>query len=102
MAPIWTVRKRGRKKCILLFPIKYNTFCSTVGINESNVTGYVSVTIDGGKIEGYAEGFSLEPNIFAADCSAANCMGIHVHEGTSCVDADSQGGHYFFTDEDPW
>ena len=48
------------------------------------------------------EGFSLEPNIFAADCSAANCMGIHVHEGTSCVDADSQGGHYFFTDEDPW
>ena len=71
-------------------------------INDSNATGYVSLSISGGVIAGYAEGSGLESDILASDCTADNCMGIHVHEGMSCVDADSQGGHYYYTDEDPW
>ena len=58
--------------------------------------------IQAGKVLGYAQGFGLENGLEAKDCEAANCMGIHVHEGMSCVDSDSQGGHYFAGDGDPW
>merc|ERR1712199_111840 len=35
----------------------------------------------------------------------ANACGIHIHEGKTCDDADSVGGHYYDSDsisEDPW
>merc|ERR1712032_709528 len=32
----------------------------------------------------------------------ANACGIHIHEGNTCDDADSVGGHYYATDSDPW
>merc|ERR1719174_1784253 len=35
----------------------------------------------------------------------ANACGIHIHEGKTCDDADSVGGHYYDGDsisEDPW
>ena len=28
--------------------------------------------------------------------------GVHIHEGTTCDDADEVGGHYFSVAEDPW
>jgi Cu/Zn superoxide dismutase len=45
-----------------------------------------------------------------ADCATApegvsNACGIHIHEGMTCDDADSVGGHYYDGDsisEDPW
>merc|ERR1712031_120834 len=45
-----------------------------------------------------------------ADCAAvpegvANACGIHIHEGKTCDDADSVGGHYYDGDaisSDPW
>jgi len=35
---------------------------------------------------------------------ASESGGIHIHEGTTCDDADSVGGHYWTpdTDDDPW
>merc|ERR1711998_669464 len=35
----------------------------------------------------------------------ANACGIHIHEGKTCDDADSVGGHYYDTEsmsDDPW
>merc|ERR1712107_708921 len=45
-----------------------------------------------------------------ADCATApegvsNACGIHIHEGTTCDDADAVGGHYYDTtsmSSDPW
>lgn len=37
-----------------------------------------------------------------SDAGVANSCGIHFHEGTTCQDADSVGGHLFNTAEDPW
>ena len=37
-------------------------------------------------------------------CKAANCRGVHVHEGLTCSDADAIGGHFWNKDvyaEDP-
>ena len=34
-----------------------------------------------------------------AECT--DC-GVHIHEGTTCDDADEVGGHYFSVAEDPW
>ena len=61
------------------------------------------LSLQGGKIVGSAQGFGLESNLHVSDCmGVANCMGVHVHEGKSCVSTDSQGGHYFSGDADPW
>jgi hypothetical protein len=40
-----------------------------------------------------------------ADPATANSCGIHIHAGTSCVEAANVGGHYWNSDkldEDPW
>ena len=38
-------------------------------------------------------------------CTANNCCGVHIHEGTSCASADAVGGHFWDMDQypaDPW
>ena len=47
----------------------------------------------------------LDPRCDKTTCSAANCCGVHIHEGMTCSDADAIGGHFWNTDlyaEDPW
>jgi len=47
----------------------------------------------------------LEADCATAPEGVANACGIHVHEGKTCDDADSVGGHYYNADEssdDPW
>ncbi|CAE7484354.1 unnamed protein product, partial [Symbiodinium sp. CCMP2456] len=47
----------------------------------------------------------LDPRCDKTTCTAANCCGIHIHEGTTCANAASVGGHYWNKDlypEDPW
>lgn len=43
--------------------------------------------------------------VCAKPTDASNCCGIHIHEGKSCADATSPGGHYYNKDQfdyDPW
>ncbi|CAE7794284.1 unnamed protein product, partial [Symbiodinium microadriaticum] len=47
----------------------------------------------------------LDPRCDKTTCTAANCCGVHIHEGTTCSNAASVGGHYWNKDlypEDPW
>ncbi|CAE7488097.1 unnamed protein product [Symbiodinium natans] len=47
----------------------------------------------------------LDPRCDESTCTAANCCGVHIHEGMTCSDADAIGGHYWNKDahsEDPW
>ena len=47
----------------------------------------------------------LDPRCDKTTCTAANCCGVHIHEGTTCSDADAIGGHFWNKDlypEDPW
>ena len=46
----------------------------------------------------------LDPTC-SGPCTAMNCCGVHIHEGTSCDDASTIGGHFWNMDlipEDPW
>jgi len=36
------------------------------------------------------------------DCTAGNGCGVHVHAGTSCESKETQMGHYYSGDVDPW
>lgn len=39
------------------------------------------------------------------DCTATNGCGVHIHSGTACDDADTQGGHLYDSETvpvDPW
>jgi hypothetical protein len=71
-----------------------------VGTN-SNVSGMVAVFSDASMVGFSAMLKGLEPSL--SDCSGAtNGCGIHIHTGTDCFDAASQGGHYFMGAMDPW
>lgn len=77
-----------------------------VGIDSYSVTG--SAVVYNHANSGYAcfagTGQGLEPNLDAdaSDCTEPNGCGAHIHSGTSCVDKDSQGGHYHNLISDPW
>jgi Cu/Zn superoxide dismutase len=58
-----------------------------------STSGSVMVTFIGGKTHFSYNLEGLEPK--CVDC------GVHIHEGTTCDDADAVGGHYFRVD-DPW
>lgn len=53
---------------------------------------------------GIVEG--VEPNLLAAFCNATNGCGVHIHNGTSCTNTTTQGGHYWVKTGtitvDPW
>jgi len=51
----------------------------------------------------------LEPDLVSVysdaqglDCTAGNGCGVHVHAGTSCESKETQMGHYYSGDVDPW
>lgn len=72
----------------------------------SGVTGTADVTAGSDGSIGYSgSATGLEANLEAADCTAKNGCGVHIHGGTSCTDKASQGEHYFVNPpvtSDPW
>jgi hypothetical protein len=89
---------------------------STPPMGDGGVTGLVSVmsnltgVSDGVCFQGYA--MNLEPDVVSflldsgsSQCDVANGCGAHIHNGTACANTESQGGHYYDSDElavDPW
>jgi len=74
-------------------------------LESSNVSGEVTIFASSTGLQGVGSATGLETNVSAdaADCTATNGCGVHVHSGTSCDNTTTQGGHYFFTGgSDPW
>lgn len=68
---------------------------------NSKVSGMVAVFSDNQTNVGFSTMLQgLEPNL--VDCPLPNGCGVHIHSGTDCFDADSQGEHYFVGGADPW
>lgn len=75
-------------------------------LDGSGVSGIAVVYTQGDTVLGYA-GYTegVAANLGAADCTATNGCGAHIHSGFSCASSSAQGGHYFATDRvsvDPW
>lgn len=72
----------------------------------SNVDGRVTVetTGDGSTLIYVGSLFGVTPNLNTPDCQATNGCGAHIHDGFSCDNADTQGGHLFVSPivDDPW
>ncbi|CAE7880393.1 unnamed protein product [Symbiodinium sp. KB8] len=86
---------------------------TTVFEEYPNYGGDLPLTSGGVKVESDDEMQSLswlftqglDPRCDKTTCTAANCCGVHIHEGTTCSDADAIGGHFWNKDlypEDPW
>lgn len=73
-----------------------------------DLDGFVAIFTESGTLSlGYAgiiEG--VEGDLLAASCNATNGCGVHIHNGTSCSNTTTQGGHYYVISEDvtedPW
>jgi hypothetical protein len=83
----------------------YKAVVTEIPGTDSGVFGTVVVFAGGQKITGYG-GFveGLQAKLVAADCTATNGCGVHIHNGFSCENPTDQGGHYFVDPvlEDPW
>jgi Cu/Zn superoxide dismutase len=81
-----------------------NKFVVYPGYNATedvfDTSGKVTVTLfphhDGG-----AKGFIFRYDLSGVPPNCVNC-GIHIHQGKTCSDANSVGGHYYKVDVDPW
>ena len=74
-------------------------------LGGSSVWGIAVVFTNQETIVGYAGyGTGLEANLGAAECTATNGCGAHIHSGFDCTDRTSQGGHYYVdpVSSDPW
>ena len=87
----------------------------TTELAESGVTSQVSLhTLGDGVVCYFGFATSLERDLVSyinpnttlggTDCNFPNGCGVHVHNGTSCTDKTTQGGHFYGDDVemDPW
>lgn len=88
---------------------------STANLTKSGVTGTVTVqTIEPDIACYFGSAKNLEPNLVSfmnnkftvrPDCNFTNGCGVHLHNGTSCFNVSTQGGHYYNKATypvDPW
>jgi hypothetical protein len=85
---------------------------STSNLTSSGVSSAVTVyTIQDDIVCYFGSAKKLEPNLLSylntnpsggTNCNFTNGCGVHVHNGTSCFNRTTQGGHYFQTPVDPW
>eukprot|EP00401_Gymnodinium_catenatum_P077744 CAMPEP_0117487338 /NCGR_PEP_ID=MMETSP0784-20121206/15944_1 /TAXON_ID=39447 /ORGANISM="" /LENGTH=341 /DNA_ID=CAMNT_0005281983 /DNA_START=79 /DNA_END=1104 /DNA_ORIENTATION=- len=75
--------------------------------SSSGVKGSVTIhktstgLVGAGAADGLEKSLSSQAN-GGNDCKSTNGCGVHVHSGTACTDAESQGDHYYTGDTDPW
>jgi hypothetical protein len=72
---------------------------------ELSVTGTVGAYLYNNDAYVWYNLAGLEAECATAPAGVANACGIHIHEGKTCDDADSVGGHYYDGDSisaDPW
>lgn len=76
-----------------------NKFVVYPGYNATDfdTSGEVIVTFSHGETSHFNFRFDLS----GVPPNCVNC-GIHIHQGKTCSDANSVGGHYYKVDVDPW
>jgi hypothetical protein len=91
-----------RVSCGQISPISpsYTAVLSQLG--SSGVSGKATISVTSTGLLGFGSASNLEANLIGADCADANGCGVHVHSGTACTDATTQGGHYYVMAPDPW
>jgi hypothetical protein len=87
---------------------------NTMGLADYDVASLVTAyAVNDGIVCYYGSAIRLEPDLtsylnadrIGTDCNYTNGCGVHIHNGTSCADIASQGGHLYNADvvpEDPW
>jgi hypothetical protein len=85
---------------------------STDSLIETDVVSQVTVyEVNMGTVCYFGSAINLEPNLLSylstddavgPNCNFTNGCGVHIHNGTSCLDKNSQGGHFYNAPEDPW
>lgn len=73
-------------------------------LGSTGVSGEVMIFVSSTGLQGVGSATGLETNVDAnaSDCNATNGCGVHVHNGMSCDNTTSQGGHFFTKEPDPW
>jgi hypothetical protein len=77
-------------------------------LGSSNVNGYVTIFTTTGNTSLVGYGgivYNVESNLNAKTCNATNGCGVHIHNGFSCANSSTQGGHYYnsaVVPMDPW
>jgi len=73
------------------------------GTSSSSIYGVVGVTATPQSLSITGTLYGLETSQ-SAQTDKGNSLGVHVHEGTTCDDADLVGGHYYGSSasSDPW
>jgi hypothetical protein len=86
-----------------------------MGLAGTEVASLVSTyQVNNGVVCYFGTAINLEPDLTSylttdgvpgTDCNFTNGCGVHIHNGTSCADKASQGGHLYdaaAVPEDPW
>merc|ERR1711990_787790 len=99
----------GRVGCALLpakLAVRDATLAPYPGYSgELSVTGTVGAYLYNNDAYVWYNIAGVEADCAMAPEGVANACGIHIHEGMTCDDADSVGGHYYDADSidaDPW
>jgi hypothetical protein len=106
--------------CGVIKPEEYNgetqnlLSTNTLGLTDTDVASVVTAYgVNKGIVCYFGSAINLEPDLTSylstdvpgTDCNFTNGCGVHIHNGTSCADKASQGGHLYDSavfPEDPW
>merc|ERR1711939_694524 len=82
-------------------------FAKLMPLSSHGPQGWVAVAVTPTGLVGAGLAKGLEAGLRASpagtNCTATNGCGTHVHSGTACTNASTQGGHYFAANAtDPW
>jgi hypothetical protein len=70
------------------------TGAAPAGSAVATLTGFMGGTVTGTATFAKATGTDVSVTVALANCVAGKSYPVHIHEGTSCADAMSQGDHW--------